>query len=276
MKHWIAAGIATATLAAASTAFAADIARPVYKAPPMVAPVYDWTGFYIGVNAGYTWSTNNGLSYAGTDTGAGGFGTALALGLLPNTGLKNDGFIGGGQIGYNWQSGVWVFGWEADFQWVNGGDNITTTRSTAVFLPLTSTISRDLEWFGTVRGRVGVLVAPTLLAYATGGLAYGNTSLTTTFAGPTFVPPLFTSINSSGTSTGWTVGGGLEWALGNGWSVKGEYLYYDLGSENTFAAYTYGANNSTLTTSIDNTGHIVRAGLNYKFGYGKAPVVARY
>lgn len=288
MRHWIAAGIATATLAAASTAFAADIARPVYKAPPVVAPVYNWTGFYIGGNVGYAWGKS---SLASTfDCPAGGGCTYnlpvnFATAGLAGTGSGNDNnWTGGGQVGFNWQAGVVVWGVEADFQSFSLGVSRTVSGPfPAAVTNFNVTTGYNTDWLFTARGRLGWTVTPTALLYATGGVAVTELQVTNQFidnaAGVVGVNTFGTS-SASSTRTGWTLGAGLEVALGGNWTAKGEYLYLDFGSALTTAAALNGAagtNPNRLTTvGGDLTAQIVRFGLNYKFDWGKSPVVAKY
>jgi outer membrane immunogenic protein len=248
-------------------AMAADLA-PYYKAsaPPVV---WSWTGVYIGANLGWAGSSNTNLTNTGTDTGAFGLGSALGAGFIPGTvGVSHNGFIGGGQIGYNWQlNSAWVVGVEADFAGLGGND------STSVFafpggtgtVPFTTTFTNGLDTLGTVRARLGWLWTPALLAYATGGLAYGDTKVGSSFTCAACGPPAAIALSSSSTSTGWTVGAGLEWRFAPAWSVKVEYLYVDLGSRSDTIVYNYApANTSTLTSTVNETDNIVRVGLNYK------------
>ena len=206
--------------------------------------------------------------------------TAIAS---PLTGRADvNGVIGGGQLGYNWQREKWLFGLEADIQGSdeNGSGDVCTVAGcpagSAVF-------NRDyrLNWFGTARGRVGFLPAERILLYATGGLAYGG------FSGSSSTQPTNFG-NWSQFRAGWTVGAGAEAALGNNWSVKFEYLYMDLGnvggsSANTTSISTVGPIGGITTTTTTNlayvfntkfTDNIVRVGLNYRFGGG--PIVAKY
>jgi outer membrane immunogenic protein len=292
MKRTLIAGAAFASLLVATSASAADL--PVYTKAPAVAVVYDWTGYYIGTNVGYSWGRG---STDGNVTGTQNvsvFRTAganlissvnTALATLPLSGRADvNGFIGGGQLGYNWQRGTWLFGLEGDIQFSNerGSSDVCTVAG----CPVGSTVfTRDykLDWFGTARGRVGFLPAERILLYATGGLAYGG------FSGSSTTLPLDIGTWSS-TNVGWTVGAGAEAALGSNWSVKFEYLYMDLGhvggSSATSTVATNAANtpsagfNTTTTTNLAYvfntkfTDNIVRVGLNYKFGGG--PIVARY
>jgi outer membrane immunogenic protein len=293
MKRTLIASAAFASVLAATSAFAADL--PVYTKAPAVALVYDWTGYYIGTNLGYSFgrgSTNGNVT--GTQN-VSVFRTAgptlvtsvtTALGTLPLTGRADvNGFIGGGQLGYNWQRGTWLFGLESDIQFSNeraSGDVCTVAgcpAGSAVF-----TRDYKLDWFGTARGRIGFLPAERILLYATGGLAYGN------FSGSSWTLPLNVGTWSQ-LKAGWTIGAGVEAALGNNWSVKFEYLYMDLGnvggSSATTTTATNAANtpsqgfNTTTTTTLAYvfntkfTDNIVRVGLNYKFG-GPNAIVARY
>ncbi len=265
----------------AGSAFAADL--PSKKAPilPPPPPPPLWTGFYVGLNAGYTFGGSDRATFGYSDTGAGGYGASAAFGNYPGSlSLNNDGFIGGGQVGYNWQfQNSFVAGIEADIQGVASGTSTASFASPGLggFIPASTSVSSSLDYLGTVRGRLGFLVTPTLLAYGTGGLAYGQTQLTHTTAFA--VTPFFQSSSFSDTRVGWTAGGGVEWLFLPNWSAKVEYLYYDLGSVSTPAlVYAYGGNVSTAQASKRFDGHVVRAGVNYHFNLfnGPAPVVAKY
>ena len=287
------------------SALAADL--PSYKAPPPPPPPPPplWTGFYVGLNAGYTWSnSNNTVLTAGGLVfnplgGLVAIGPARAAGIGANGVLpsSSSGFIGGGQIGYNWQFGSsFLIGVEADIQGVassnSAGRQFTSVPITAGgFIPgfrATQFInsSRNLDYIGTVRGRLGWLFTPTLLVYGTGGLAYGGVSTTTSLFGLPIASPIpFTawagSSTYSDTRVGWTAGGGLEWMFMPSWSAKVEYLYYDLGTvSHSFLAVSNAlggpAFGTVLQSSTRFNGHIVRAGVNYHFNWGAAPVMAKY
>jgi outer membrane immunogenic protein len=283
--------IAGATIASLLTtnALAADLApRPYTKAPVVAAVVSDWTGFYIGGNAGYSWGR---ASTDGTLTGTQNvsvFRTAgpdlisstnTVLAALPLTGRANvNGFIGGGQAGYNWQRGTWLFGLEGDIQYSDerGRAEVCLVAGCAIGTGIL-TANYKLDWFGTARGRVGFLPTDRVLLYATGGLAYGHLSATA---------PL---LSWGSTRAGWTVGAGAEAAIDRNWSVKLEYLYMDLGNVGSSGASATGVVNqlntpgigfntvttTTLTSAFRTkfTDNIVRVGLNYRFG---GPVVAKY
>ena len=170
-----------------------------------------------------------------------------------------NGFLGGGQIGHNWQNGNYVVGLEADI------DGLSAKGSTTVAYGRGNiTFSREMDWVSTVRARAGYMVMPAFLIYGTAGLAVGETR----------VGSAFTNFNgnasSTTTSVGWTAGAGVEWMFAPGWSVKGEYLYVDLGDHGSTVTQNYTglsgqARTSTLTSHATDTAHIVRAGVNYHF-----------
>jgi len=260
----------------ATNALAADL--PV-KAPPMVAPVFTWTGFYAGLNGGYSW------------------GRASET-LFPNsilaTVIRQDvnGGVFGGQAGYNWQlDPKWVIGLEGDIQWTGergrtdvllgpirvptpGNDFNTVTTGAAYG-------ETKLPWFATFRGRAGFLLDPSLLLYGTGGLAVGEVrfatqaTVTQQLFGPgstgtipagvpvTVVSPLF---SDSQTRVGYAVGVGLEKKFGRNWSAKAEYLYVDFGSATYFG-------NTATPLDVRFRDNIFRVGFNYQF---LPTVVAKY
>jgi outer membrane immunogenic protein len=250
--------IAAAALIAAP-AFGADMRMPV-KAPPPVAPVATWTGFYIGLNGGYSWGR------ARTDTvtvAVPGF-AAVAIPVTDNADLN--GGVFGGQIGYNWQISNWVWGLEGDGQWsdqhrtdtVVCGAACTGTAAAA----FTATFSQRIDAFGTFRGRVGLLATPDILFYATGGLAVA--SFKTSFSATAAAGGLVAGVASSTSTTraGWTVGAGIEGMFAPHWSAKLEYLYADYGTFNNNLLFPGGVAIGTRTHVSDN---IIRAGVNYHF-----------
>lgn len=264
-------------------ASAADMA--VKAPPPPLAPVYNWTGFYVGGNAGWVGSASNTITNTGADAGVGGLGSALnVLGSIPSTvSASASGFIGGGQVGYNWQTANWVFGLEGDIQGTTAKrDVIVAFPGSALSVPLSTTYHRELDWLATFRGRVGITATPSFLLYATGGLAVGETKIGNSFICAACVPAASTQAGtvaqSDNTAVGWTVGAGAEWMFAPHWSVKAEYLYADLGRHSSTINYIYGPGGalttaSSLTSSIRDTWNIARVGVNYKFG---GPVVGVY
>jgi outer membrane immunogenic protein len=247
--------LAAAVAVTGATAQAADL--PVKYKAPIVAAVYDWTGFYIGVNAGI------GLGRDLTSV-------SVAPGFLTEVHRPMPfGGLGGGQIGYNWQVGRFgssslVVGVEADIQATDLTDDRICVIN--VFCPSTSasTLSQKLGWFGTARGRVGIADGP-VLSYFTGGFAYGRVE--TLFSNlPGGVPVSYNENRS-----GYAIGSGVEAALGGGWTGKLEYLYVDLGSQTGLGPI---AVLPASSFSSDIREHIVRAGLNYRIGgstYAPAP-----
>ena len=276
-----------AAMAASSVASAADMAPRYTKAPPPIVEVWNWTGFYIGGNAGYSWGRSDStLNYFNTATGA---AIVPPPGSITGARFDMNGAIAGGQIGYNWQNGSWVWGVEADAQWSDekGRANLLCSATLIggpclpglTFLPagVTGTnvaLDQSLEWFGTARLRGGWLASPRVLLYATGGLAYGEIKTTATLSGATPAGVLVSSTGStSDIRVGWTVGAGIEGMITQNWTAKLEYLYMDLGDFNA-GTYTL-APASVIGARVDSNfrDHILRAGINYKFG---GPVVAKY
>lgn len=281
MRHPIirAAFVVAVSLAPAAT-YAADL-KPVYKAPPPVVAVYNWTGFYIGGNAGWYEIDTNMVSAPANAATAGFNAACIAAGACPQAygSSSASGFIGGVQAGYNWQVQNWVLGVEADIAWTGKDATQSVAVTTGGFFPFAGSHVTSQDWLGTVRGRAGVLFTPQFLVYGTGGFAFAKVDRTYNAAFPTFVSTW--SGSSSDTLTGWTLGAGIEWALGNGWSIGAEYLYVKLdGGDNFLTSVQGGACNGTnctfTITPSDITENIIRAKLNYKFGYSKAPVVAKY
>jgi outer membrane immunogenic protein len=322
---------AVSTIALTQIASAADQGPPVHKAPvykgppPPPAPVYTWTGFYVGGNVGGGWGRantdiagNGSLTTNGSTefpNGSGPFTTSFPFGGSNPT--HPNGVVGGGQAGYNYQfSPSGVLGLEADIQGsgergsthfsipfdptfcaIASSPTTCTTFGEPIIGAAVTTYQAKIDWFGTVRGRVGVLVGDQLLIYGTGGLAYGNVAVsgTTNFsASQTGLPPgdFRTFIGTAGfsgskTNVGFAVGGGVEgrlsyWLPPN-WTWKLEYLYLDLGSLDTTTSFvlplvsnigkTFFPVTGTANIHTHITDNIVRVGLNYKFDYAAAPAL---
>jgi outer membrane immunogenic protein len=251
----VASAAVAAWLVAAGDATAADL-RPINKAPVIAAPAGpDWSGAYIGINAGYAWTASDwGLSTPASAATAFRSGT-----LRPNGGM------GGGQIGFNWQRGAWLAGIEADLDYRDATDTVSIALI-PVGLPVEfRQLASRQEWLGTIRPRAGVIVGPALL-YATGGLAVGRVTdthaLLTTTASQT--------ISVASTRGGWTVGAGVEYALMPSWSTKLEYLHVDLGSSSLATPVFVPAGQSGFVASFGtftNRTDIVRFGLNRKLDF---------
>lgn len=289
--------------AMAGSAFAADL--PSIKSAPVAAPAPKWTGFYTGLNAGGTWSgggftnvTTYGYNYPGNSAGS---PLRFMAGATNNIGVgSNSGFIGGGQIGYNWQVPVrlagLVAGFEADIQGIAGSAKSFSSYS---YLPASATYSgpihtstygsSNLQYLGTVRGRLGYLVTPSFMIFGSGGFAYGGVSTTLDIvqvrenANQRGGLVGLGNGNSSNTQVGWTAGGGIEYMFMSNWSAKIEYLYYDLGNKSINANYSLLQTNSrplyvlNSQANIRSNGNVVRAGLNYHFNFANvAPVIAKF
>jgi outer membrane immunogenic protein len=296
--------LACAAFSVMSMASASAADMPLKAPPPIVAPVYNWNGWYVGVNAGVGDGSETASETA--ISGAGfpllGAGTVLYGGTNAYP-LDPTGAFGGAQVGYNWQTATnVVLGIEADFQ----GGNIKASKNCVnacntflntvpgnlllSFFPVTFTgdsFSQRIDWFGTVRGRAGYTTGPALL-YVTGGLAYGEVERRGSVAGSTSllgIIPLNSfagSYDVTSTRVGWTVGAGLETKVPTtNWSIKFEYLYVDLGTNNDVfnTIYAPGGNApagsvaATRTDTSSNRENIFRVGLNYGFN---PAVVARY
>ncbi len=282
-------------MALAAPALAADLLRAPPPPPPPPPPPM-WTGFYVGLNAGGTWSSDNSINTTGFPVGSfPGFAPLASVSAqlaTTSVAVQNSGFIGGGQWGYNYQYNNWVLGAEGDFQGIASShpSNAPFSQATAVVfgtpLPTNQLLSasRGLDWLGTERTRVGFLIWPTFLVYGTGGLAYGQTQ-TNVAIGQTVEFPGFASGFSFGSSrqtlAGWTAGGGAEWLFSPNWSLKVEYLYYDLGSH-TFGlsplvnTFTFPVTIVGPSASTRFNGNIVRAGIDYHINWLPAPIVAKY
>jgi outer membrane immunogenic protein len=249
-----------AATAFAGVASAADL--PVFKAAP-AGSAPRWAGYYVGGHAGYSYFERD-VNVSFVDGGGAGVAATVAAGALPlNFSRTRGGFIGGGQVGLNRQTGNWVYGLEADFSGTSFDG--TQTRQTAVggFLPLSTSVTQDLEWFGTVRLRVGH-AWNNVLVYGTGGLAYGSIKYGYTQNNVPAGGTINLSSSDRQVEIGWTVGAGAEYAWDSRWSAKLEYLYFDLG-DRTLNAPLPTAPATVFFPHFDNSGHIVRVGLNYRF-----------
>ena len=246
-----AAGILIASTAAGS---AADMA---VKAPYAAsAPIWNWTGFYIGGHVGAGWGT---AETTVDSIAAPGFPlTPLGLALTQNS---RSGFLGGGQIGYNFQSGWAVFGVQADI----AGMDVKGTAPCLVVLSCTA----KSDWLATVSGRFGGVVADKTLVYVKGGAAWLNTTHSLN------VPALgglgglgggFGGVSAESTTLGWLLGLGAEYAFTQNWSAFIEYDYMDFDKKNVaFDLTVPGAGTAVANTSIQNKPSIAKIGVNYRF-----------
>jgi outer membrane immunogenic protein len=240
------ATLATITLAAfvAGSATAADL-RPRPAAPyqpPPPPPVFSWSGCYIGANIGGGWADKSFNDAAGLVTGVPGadLGSHTASGV-----------IGGGQIGCDYQAGVWVFGVQGMF---DGSAMDGSNTQPNGFIVNNTTI----PWLATVTGRIGVTAAPTVLVYAKGGGAWVRDEFTLTAVGTGA-----TLANTTTNQSGWTVGGGVEWAFAGNWSAFAEYNYLDFGTPSV--NFTSGIG-GTVPVNVKQNINSFMVGVNYRFG----------
>lgn len=270
---------AFAGLTGISCGQAADLgARPYAKAPAMVDPATNWSGFYVGVNAGAGWGQSDVATSTVFDPVANYFVDAPTTAQFNATGRQRSsgsGFIGGGQAGFNWQTGSFVVGLETDFDYFRqrGATSVTAIYPTlGTPYMISHTVASD--WLWTLRPRIGV-ASGSWLYYLTGGVALTRLSASSFFL-DSFLDT--ESASFAATKLGWTAGGGVEYALRNGWSVKAEYLHVDFGSvsattRNLLDSGTIAVPRQPFSHSVDLRSNIVRAGLNYNFG---GPVAAKY
>ena len=239
---------------------------------PASGAEYSWTGFYLGLNAGAGFNASGYTLTPAGDFLTGGF-PATNPQRTDSGDLGGAAFTGGAQGGYNWQVEGFVVGVETDFNY-NGVD-VTDIVNRPLAAPVAGNfihnVSQKFDWFGTVRGRAGVTPLPEWLLYVTGGLAYGHVSSSTRvlfsvgddqYAG-----------SKSTTRVGWTIGTGSEVAIASAWSVKLEYLYVDLGEfsydDACVNCAALGFVDLAYQTEISTREHIVRFGVNYRFGGGR-------
>jgi outer membrane immunogenic protein len=246
----------------ATPAAAADLgARPITKAP-VAAPIalYDWSGFYIGGHIGGTsadkdWSIDPATVFAP-------LGIALPGGAINVGSHRAEGFLAGGQAGFNWQTGAWVFGIEGQASWTNAdGDDINCFGGVGL------TCRTEMNWMATIAGRVGYAFN-NLLLYGKGGVAFVDEDHSIFITGA----PGLGAFTAGVTRTGWMAGAGLEWGFTPNWSAKIEYNFMDFGTDSVSFAF---AGVPIINLDIDQQVHVVKAGINYRFNWG-TPVAGRY
>ena len=286
MKKFLTAAAFVALSSA--TAFAADLAvkAPMYAPPP---PVFSWTGFYVGGHVGAGWGTTESNIDVGRTLIENGLNTAALSLVVPLAQTQMNGFLGGIQAGYNWQSGLWVFGIEGDFS----GADIKGTSPCLLILNCSSKV----DWTADITGRLGVTVGAGGLVYVKGGAAWINrkfsagNSIAVSFVDERDTLTAFGALNGPRTDTrlGALLGAGIEYNVPTtNWSVKLEYDYMDFGSHNEdvpFTAsggYTFNGgplHTGSLTVPINmnfrDAVHTVKVGANYHFNWDGG-VVARY
>jgi outer membrane immunogenic protein len=250
-----------ASAAAPTFASAADLSRPapVYKAPPPAPPAFSWTGLYFGGNLGGAWGSGN--------------VTDSLLGFNFGNNNSNGVFVGGGQVGANYQINNVVLGVEGDFDWAANNNNVTGgVVIPGIGLGHTFAVNSNNTWITTLAGRLGIAYDHWLF-YGKGGAAWvGNNGFTVT--------DVTTGLSLTGTNnnsnTGWVAGGGVEWAFANNWTAKIEYDYIGL-SNRTFVVPLTSPVLAGDTFTLHRNIQMVTVGINYLFNWGgTAPVTARY
>lgn len=246
--------ILSATSLVATTAFAADaiVYQPVEEVEVVAIPdTFSWTGGYIGVNAGYA----GGKFKHPASLYHGEFEQTLN----GSADVTASGFAGGVQAGYNWQfDNNVIAGIEADFQ----GSNLKGEVKGRIDVPnqfdASAKAGTKVDWFGSLRARLGYTPVDRFMVYATGGYAYGKVKSHASYS----IDGIGEGISKSKTKSGWTVGAGAEYAINTNWTLKTEYLYTDLGKTKLF-----NASNDFVGAKLDAKVkfHTVRAGINYKF-----------
>jgi outer membrane immunogenic protein len=237
---------------APSDASAADVALKALPPPPPPQAAPSWAGLYVGVNAGGDFQFAQTHSSIPSSISVGNGGSATVTAPVSNS-LTKAGFVGGGQIGYNWQSGTLVYGVEADISGLTGKTGLSQTFGSGI----SAQTSNQVDWMATFRGRFGFVAGGDTLLYATGGLAlarvsnnFGYTSNFGTF-----------NAQDHSTRTGFVAGLGAEHMLNQNWLVRIEGLYANLGSKTLFCSGCGGSKTTTFANQVA----IVRLGLSYKF-----------
>ena len=285
LKKLVLAFIAVA--AASGSALAADMTAPrAYTKAPGVpaASTYDWSGFYVGGTAGGAFGSFD-PSTSTTFLGNNFYFSQVSVPPVNAAGaqsIKPGGFTGGAEIGYNWQVRNFVVGLEGDIEYLGLAGNASTTAPYAppfAASAFTVTSNASTTWLATARGRVGI-AANDWLFFATGGAAFTNLKANFGFSDNCFSsgacgpPPNASEATSiSSMKAGFAVGGGVEKAIGQNWTVKAEYMYVGFGTITGTGILTGGGQTQPMTHSYDLKANIIRLGINYKFG---GPVVARY
>jgi outer membrane immunogenic protein len=243
-----------------------------FAASPTPSP-FSWTGFYIGLNAGGVAGNANANTSASCVPGACYFADTINTNFFNSVGSQRDsasGFIGGGQVGFNWQSGNLVAGLETDFQSFkqNGRGSASGIMPSGLEAGNPFTISHTIstDWLWTLRPRLG-LAANNWLFYATGGLAVTEVNASWLFSDPFNDSE---AASSSRVKAGWAIGAGVEYAVLNGWSLKAEYLHLDFGTTQitTNNLLDGGAPDPVqpFLHSVSLTSEVFRVGVNYRLG----------
>ena len=254
MKKSIRSLIAAATLIA-GPAMAADMGVPLKAPPAPIAPPFSWTGFYLGGNVGAGWSNGN-----VTDT---------LFGVNWNGNNNNNAtFVGGGQVGFNYQFNSIVIGVEGDFDWFANNNNSAAVTAFGT----TVTGSNNGRWLTTLTGRLGYAWDHVLLYGKGGGAWVGSNNFTVT----NVATGASVAFNNNNTNTGWTAGGGLEWAFANNWTARVEYDYVGLNDISLAVPAAFPVVGGDVFTTHNRNIQMVTVGINYLFNFGGGPIGPRY
>ncbi len=262
---WGIIGAACVALTLGSAARAADF--PTYqKAPSAAESVYNWSGFHIGLNGGYGFSDRGDAVSGANAIGA----LVVATGAVSSPNPNAKGFIGGAQIGYDHQFGSWVYGLEADFQGsaLQGSDSrVLSAAPLGAPFSLTTNGASNLEWYGTIRGKVGFTPVDRLLLFVTGGGAYGKiTDSTSIVLGAP--APIGTSVvaGMSDTKFGYVVGVGAEYGIARNLTIFTKYEYLDFGSHTDAMNAVVAKTPVNFMANQRDDFHTIKFGVDYKFG----------
>jgi outer membrane immunogenic protein len=267
MKKLLLGSVALVALSlGTSAAFAADKRVPAYTPPPPPAPVYTWSGCYVGGSAGTSTGKSQHFATAGSTFSNPAFANNQIPAGTPITEEFNvSGFIGGFQGGCNWQWGAWVFGIEGDGSATNKSGQGPELPLVPLFAGSANWVSETQErWLVTARARLGWTIWDRTMVYVTGGGAWAKIDASEWVFATNGTGPIRTGHQESNTRGGWTVGGGAEYAVGYGWSVKGEFLYVKFDDYTTFTTGPFAAM-SVSPREVKLEDYIWRAGMNYRF-----------
>lgn len=244
---------AVISLGGAHSVFAADLPAKAPVRPPAFVAAHNWSGFYIGGHVGYGWGSKEWTRIGGSG-GEDGNGSVRSF--------DPDGFLGGGQVGINYQVNQWVFGIEGEISWSDVGGGFAGTNNNGP-----ASWNTDINWIATLAGRIGYAFDRSLL-YVKGGVAWADEDYTHPATGGQLQAFNYTG---SATRTGWLIGAGYEYAFGQNWSARLEYNYMDFGTKSITLNEVSGR---FATFDVDQQLHAIKFGVNYRFG--GAPIAARY
>lgn len=238
--------------ACAGSAFAPDVAmaQAPKLGPPVAGPVWNWTGFYVGAHLGNAWQQSQ--------TAGSYFDGGTHFPFVNDTSVS--GFLGGGQIGYNWQTGIAVFGVEADLSGLPGSRTVSQSITTGGVTTVV-TSRNEIEWLGTIRGRAGLVIGGSALLYGTGGFAYGDVSNVHSEVMIGFSSAA--AWQEQTTRSGYVLGGGLEYMFAPNWTARLEGLFVNLGTTAVNPSGTCA--NACQVVTFDHQATILRAAVNFKF-----------